>query len=175
MPAQTREKVTPLSWGARILFGLIAFVGTVVYAASFGIFEQSENILQAAKSIGVSSGLSWIGFGAVLLGATRFRPSILAWADACLRAQAAGIAVLMASVLVNLMSLAGGSALSPSGTDFKAVHAVILIAADVLMAVLFARRATRLGMRFSLALALWIFVLNGLFILFLIAGPVPFY
>jgi hypothetical protein len=171
---RTGNEVENFSWPARTLFGLIAFAGTAVYAASFGTFEQSERVLLIARSVGVSSGISWVAFGIVLLGATRCRPSVLAWADACLRAQVAGIAVLMTSVLLNLISLASGSFLLPTGGAFRTVHVGIILIADVLMATLFVRHARRLGMKPMVALVLWVFILNGFFILFLIASPVRF-
>lgn len=163
------NQVVPLSWAARVLFGCIAFAGTAVYASSFGVFDGSENLLPIARSIGIASGISWIVFGAVLLAATRCRPSVLAWADACLVAQAAGIGVLMTSVLVNLIARASDAASTENA--FKMVHAAIVLAADVLMAWLFVRRARRLGMSLKMALALWVLILNGCFLLILLASP----
>ncbi|MEW6207466.1 MAG: hypothetical protein AB1631_03810 [Acidobacteriota bacterium] len=161
-------QVASLSWAARVLFGCIAIAGTAVYAASFGVFDRSEKLLPLARSIGIASGISWIAFGAVLLAATRCRPSILAWADACLVAQAAGIGVLMASVLVNLAARASDAA--PTENVFRMIHGAIILAADVLMAWLFVRRARRLGMSLKMALALWVLALNGFFLLLLIAA-----
>lgn len=158
MTAQNANTNPSLSWAARILFGCIAIVGTVVYATSFG-----ASLLPLARRVGIASGISWIAFGAVLLAATRCRPSILAWADACLVAQAAGISVLMMSVLVNLIARASDA--PPSETAFRAIHGAIILSADVLMACLFARRARRLGMSLKAALALWTLALNGFFLL----------
>lgn len=171
MTTQTTNtnQVAPLSWAARVLFGCIAFAGTAVYATSFGVFDRSERLLPLARSVGIASGISWIVFGAVLLAATRCRPSVLAWADACLMAQAAGISVLMASVIVNLIARASDAASTEN--TFKLIHAAIILAADVLMAWLFVRRARRLGMSLKMALALWVLILNGFFLLFLIASP----
>jgi hypothetical protein len=171
MAAQTANtnQVAPLSWAARVLFGCIAIAGTAVYAASFGLFDTSKNLLPVARSVGIASGISWIAFGAVLLAATRSRPSVLAWADACLIAQAAGIGVLMTSVLINLIARASDADLAQN--TFKFAHAGIILAADVLMAWLFVRRAQRLGMSLKMALALWVLALNGFFLLILLASP----
>jgi len=167
--SQTANQVAPLSWAARVLFGCIALAGTAVYATSFGLFDRSEKLLPVARSIGIASGISWIIFGAILLAATRCRPSVLAWADACLIAQAAGIGVLMTSVLVNLVARASDAA--PTEDAFKMIHLAIVLAADVLMAWLFVGRARRLGMSLKMALALWILALNGFFLLTLLASP----
>jgi hypothetical protein len=56
----------------------------------------------------------------------------------------------------------------PPSTAFVAAHLALLLAADVSMAVYFARKALRLGMPLSMSIGLWVGVLNGAFALFLV-------
>lgn len=152
-----------LSWPARFLLGFISFVGTAVYAASFALIEFRERLMPLAVAVGIASAISWIVFGAVLLVVTRSRPSLLAWVDTCLVTQNMGIAVLMLSALVNLIFYATGASLSDSASAL--VHTIILISADIVMAIVFVRRAVRIALSRATALALWIVVINGVFAL----------
>lgn len=154
-----------LSWPARFLLGFISFAGTAVYAASFALTGYRERLMPIAIAIGIASGISWIVFGLVLLLATRGRPSILAWVDTCLVTQSMGIAVLMLTALINLIVYAAGATLGDNSSAL--LHLGILIAADIVMAITFVRRAIRTTLNRSMALALWILALNGIFALLL--------
>lgn len=154
-----------LSWPARFLLAFISFAGTAVYAGSFALAGYREKLMPVAVAVGIASAISWPVFGLVLLMVTRSRPSILAWVDTCLVAQNIGIAVLMLSALVNLIFYASGASVSDYTSTF--VHTIILLAADTVMAAIFVRRASRIALSRAKALALWIIVLNGIFVLLL--------
>ena len=77
-----------------------------------------------------------------------------------------GIAVLSFASLANLALAA--TVLSGESSTFVAVHLALLLAADLSMAVYFTRRALRMGMPLSLAVVLWVGVLNGAFALLLV-------
>lgn len=173
--ASDRERIVPvdeaviaelLSWPARFLLAFISFAGTAVYAASFALTGYRERLLPMAIAVGIASGISWVAFGAVLLTVTRSQPSILAWVDTCLVTQNMGIAVLMLSAIVNLIVyLIGRTSLSDNTSTI--IHTIILIAADILMAAIFVRRASRIALSRAKALLLWILALNGIFVLLL--------
>ena len=104
-------------------------------------------------------------FGLALLLARR-AGSAWEWFDICLRTMALGIAVLSFASVVNLAVATTAS--SKGSAAFVAVHLALLLAADLSMAVYFTRRARRKGMPLSLAVALWVGVLNGAFALLLV-------
>ena len=79
---------------------------------------------------------------------------------------ALGIAVLSFASLANLALAA--TAFGGGNAAFVAVHLAFLLAADLSMLVYFTRRAVRKGMPLSLAVALWVGVLNGAFALLLV-------
>lgn len=154
-----------LTWTNRILLGVLAFAGTAVYAASFALLAGREAVLPLATAIAIAAGASWPVLGLSLLAATRLRPGILEWADVCLVTMSFGIAGLMAGVLWNLTAwLAEMSTGSATGLFFY-FHLAILVAADVLMAAIFMRRARALGLNAMTALMLWVLALNGTFVL----------
>lgn len=146
----------------RIAFGLLAFGGTAVYAASFTGAERLEPLAPAAIAVGVAAGASWPIFGAMLLAASRLRPSVVEWADACLATMAAGMFFLLGAAAANVALRMG----AVPGVDVWSIgwfHTGMLLAADTLMCVLFVRRAMRLGLGAGTAVALWIGGLNGTF------------
>ncbi|MCI0486664.1 MAG: hypothetical protein L0229_08700 [Blastocatellia bacterium] len=155
-----------LSWTGRFLFGMVAIAGTVIYAASFALIEESAKLVPVARAIGIASGVSWPVFGVILLLVTRCRPRVLAWADACLITMIAGITVLMLSALSNVAAFVI-KAIESAGAS-TTIHTAILIAADLLMAVVFVRHARMLGLGRALAVTLWVVALNGIFAALLI-------
>lgn len=150
------ERPAALSWGARLALGAVAVAGSAAYAASFAWAPQAGEAVRLARPIAIAAGLSWPAFGAALLLATRRRPSVLAWADACLVTMAPGIGVLLLSALLNLLH---------RGTT--PAHGLVLLLSNAAMAGVFVSRARRLGMRAPLAVALWVGVLDGAFLLLL--------
>ena len=158
-----------LSWTGRLLFGTAAIAGTCIYAASFALIEEGAKLASVATAIGIASGISWPGFGVILLFVTRCRPRILAWADACLITMIAGIVVLMLSALLNMSAFAIKA--SEAAGALTMIHIAILIAADLLMALVFIYLARRLGLSRLLAATLWVVALNGIFagLLFLLS------
>lgn len=142
------------NWPHRVLLCGIAFAGSAVYAWSFAGVPEREQWLPVAGAIGFAAGVSWVLFGILILTVARCRPSVMAWADACLITMAAGITVKMATVVANTIS--------PPSAVF---HLAVLMAANLTMAFVFIRRAQRLGVRPLLAAALWFGALNGLFAL----------
>ncbi len=155
---------SPLSWTTRLALGAIAIVGTIIYAASFALTSYRDSLLPIAIAIGIASAVSWPGFGVSLLMVTRCRPSVMAWADACLIAQCTGIAVLMISGALNLILYFVRPQPSSPIDGIAYLHGTIVMAADVVMAIGFVRRAKQRGMTGRVALALWVLALNGLFV-----------
>lgn len=155
----------PLSTAKRLLFGGFAFAGTAVYAVSFSLIRESFQLLPIAAAIGIAAGVSWIGFGIILLIVTRLRPSIMDWADACLATMATGNAILFVSVAANVIIFLFGSKEGPIAGTLIPLHAAVLIAADIIMGSIFIQRSSSLGLGRFTAAALWIFGLNGLFAL----------
>jgi len=79
---------------------------------------------------------------------------------------ALGIALLSLASVANLaVALA---VLSRRSSAFVALHLAFFLIADASMAVYFARKALRLGIPLSMAIVLWIGVLNGVFVLVLV-------
>ena len=147
------------SWPRRLLLGYVAIAGTALYAASFALVEDRENLAPIAQAIGIAAGVSWPVFGLILLLITRCRPGVLVWVDACLVTMSAGIGLLMLSTLLNL----GVFVLNFSHGVLMPLHLAILLAADTAMALVFVRRSRSLGLNWAQALVLWVIALNGVF------------
>lgn len=143
---------TKLYWPYRLLLTGVAFAGSAIYAWSFAHVPQREQWLPVASAVGIAAGVSWVLFGLLLLTVTRARPSVWAWADACLVTMAAGMTIKMTTVAANLIS--------PPGASF---HLAVLMTANLVMAGVFIWCAKRLAMRPLLAAGLWFGVLNGIF------------
>jgi hypothetical protein len=171
----------PGAWPQRLLLGVVAVAGTVAYSASFRTVPTTGArwLAPAGLAVGAAAGVSWLAFGAVLLLLTGGRPSVLKWADACLRTMAAGIAVLTFGTAFNLgvaplwqASAGHASAGAPSGPPLGlllGVHLVLLANGNVVMGVAFFREARRLGLGPAAAVAAWACVLNGVFALILMS------
>src|SRR6266566_1075009 len=127
-----------LSGAARVGLVLAAVIGTAAYGASFGVGSISNWARVWGTRVALAAGLSWPMFG---------------------------LALSFASVV----NLAVATTASRRGsTAFVAVHLALLLVADVSMAVYFTRKALRLGMPLSIAVILWVGVLNGTFALLLV-------
>src|SRR5437867_1666888 len=96
--------IVPLTILRRVLLVAVAFGGSAIYALSFALAYDSSTVTAMACLVGLAAGTSWIIFGLVLLGTTHCRPTVLAWADACLVTMGAGIATKSASIVLNLGS-----------------------------------------------------------------------
>lgn len=143
---------TTLNWPQRLLLTCVAFGGSAIYAWSFAHAPQREQWLPVASAVGIAAGVSWVLFGLLLLTVTRTKPSVLAWADACLVTMAAGMTIKMTTVVANLIS--------PPGAWF---HLAVLMTANLTMAGVFIWRASWLAMHPLLAAGLWFGALNGIF------------
>ena len=139
-----------LTWRVRFTLAIFAFAGSTVYAWSFSFF--TKDIVPLASAVGIAAGLSWICFGALLLGVTRLRVKPTLLADVCLRAMAVGIAIKMMSVFLNFTTIVPGL-----------FHCVMLLVANLAMAVVFAIGVRTLGIALHHALVLWFVGLNGIF------------
>ncbi len=149
----------------RVALVLVALLGTAAYGASFVVGTISNVAWVGSTHVALAAGLSWPVFGLALLGARR-TGGAGEWFDICLRTMALGIAVLSFASVANLAVAA--AALSRGSTAFVAVHLAFLLVADVSMAIYFTRKALRLGMPLSIAIVLWVGVLNGAFALLLV-------
>lgn len=156
--------VVPSDWPRRLMLGATALGGTVAYAVSFRALPGAGRLVGAGAAVGLAAGLSWGTFGGALLLVTGRGASALDWADACLRTMAAGIAVLALAAALNV---ACGVAGIDAGPPIAGAHAAILLAANGVMCLTFARRAQLLGLSRGTALGLWMLVLNGTFALIL--------
>lgn len=157
-----------LSWGRRFALGSYAFAATAIYAGSFALTDSVSRLLPLAAAIGLAAAVSWPLFGAALLARMKGRPSVLAWADACLRTMAVGNTVLLLSVGANLMRGLFWTGTQQDG-NWPAVHLAVLLVANFTMAAVFTTQAGRLGMRPGLASLMWFGVLGGAFFLALAA------
>lgn len=152
-------------WRTRVLLMLLAAGGTLAYAASFqGLAGRAlpQHVAHTAACVGIAAGLAWPVFGAALLLVTGGRPSALHWADACLRAMAAGLVVLGFAAVINLdVRLVGVPAAIRRW--LPAFHAALLVAANALMCGVFVGEARRLHVPPLAAMTLWMLALNGTF------------
>jgi hypothetical protein len=156
-----------LSWSRRACLALIAIGGSVAYALSFQRLPESQRLAPLAAAVMWSAALSWPIFGGAVLLATRTRPSILDWTDACLRTMAIGMAVLTAGSIANVAALsrfdAGRFLGCPELLLTLWIHLMLLLAAQVFMAVSFLHEAAQLRLSTLWAILLWIAGLCGPF------------
>ena len=139
----------------RLVLAAVAFFGTFLYAVTFLISGSGRDLAPLAGRIGIASAVSWPLFGLGLVVVTRGRPSLLSWVDLCLCLQAEGIAVLGASMVINLLDLpvpAWG-------------HGIIIGISNAVMGAEFVRGAQRRGLNTRAALLLWLGLLDGVFAL----------
>jgi len=134
-------------------------VGSALYGWAW-LSSDSGSWQRHGPAIAIAAGLSWIVFGAGIGAVTRFRPSVWSWADLCLRVMAIGITPLILA-----------AALVWSGITETVVHVGLLLVSNGVMLTLFARGAMVRGMPLAVALALWVLVLDGIFILLLLVRP----
>lgn len=164
--AVNRSLAHPSNAFARRLFlGSIAIAGTALYVASFQLAPGAAELLDPALRMGVSAGLSWIGFGVLLLVLSR-RTTIGGWADICLSTMTVGILVMSLGVLANVSARLvfgrlGGDPRTISG--LASIHVAILLGADVAMGAWFTSRAAPRHLSTTGALLAWIFGLNAIF------------
>jgi signal transduction histidine kinase len=147
----------PLSSVTRVALVLVALIGTAAYGASFVVGSISSVAWVWSTRVALAAGLSWPVFGLALLGARR-TGGAWEWFDICLRTMTLGIAVLSFASVANLAVAA--TALSRGSSALVAVHLAFLLVADVSMAVYFTLKALRLGMPLSIAVVLWVGVLE---------------
>jgi hypothetical protein len=151
----------PLQWPGRVLLALVAFGGTLAYAASFRALPDADALARPAAGVALAAAVAWPLFGAALLLVTGARPSPLDWADACLRTMAAGVVVLALAATLNLNVPLLGAA--PPAPWVAAGHLALLVAANGVMLLVFVGEARRLGLRAATAATLWVLVLDGTF------------
>jgi hypothetical protein len=166
----TSVSVPPaLARSARVLLALIALGGATVHAASYRLVDAAAPLAPLAVGVGIAALTAWIGFGFLVLTAAEMRPrryrgiTVLHWADACLVALAAGVAVKMVGVAVNIL-IAGVGGGRADLALIAPIQLVILVATDVTIGVVFARFAGRLGMPMRTAATLWIVGFNGILV-----------
>jgi hypothetical protein len=142
---------------SRVALSTLAIAGTAAYAASFGPGTISDTATVWGVRVALAAGCSWPVFGSALIASSGSRRA-WDWFDACLRTMAVGIGILSLATFSNSTTLR---------TSLNA-HLGILLLADVSMAAYFVNQARRLAMPATTALALWIGVLNGTFVLLLL-------
>lgn len=171
----SERRLNMLSWPARLLLGVWAFIGTGLHAGSFAVLPGAERLLPIAVGIGISAGVSWLVVGVAVLALTRGeRRRVANWFDTCLVAMGVGECLLVGAAGVNAAAGRLGIANEP---DFMmGLHLGILIAADALMSAVFAWRACKSGEKLLTAAALWVVVLNGSFavVLWALARPLGY-
>jgi hypothetical protein len=167
-PATVSSDTAPVFRNAsRIAYASFAVLGTFAYSESF----RAVGVLMGklAAMIGLSAGLSWIGFGALLALCTRHRISVQAWFDACLRTMVIGNGVLLVTVILNIgRSVEAGPSPLPvlcEAWGWILAHGAVLLAADGLMCRKFVAEALALSVGRGRALLLWVGGLHGFFAL----------
>jgi hypothetical protein len=153
-----RERLRPVTRAALVA---VAFGGSAVYALSFAGDAGARQWLAHATAVGAAAASSWILFGVLLIVATRGRPSIVSWMDACLATMAVGIAVKMIGVALNLVWWWKDS-LAPRAAHLVLIHLAVLACADVAMGARFCAESRARGVSLRAALALWL-ALNSVF------------
>jgi hypothetical protein len=139
----------------RAALAAVAFAGSAVYALSFAGAAGAQRYASHAAAVGVAAGLSWIIFGVLLIAATRGRPSVASWIDACLATMAVGIAIKMIGVVLNLV-WGWNESIAPRAAQLVFVHLAILACADVAMGARFCFECRARGVSLRAALALWL-------------------
>lgn len=149
-----------------------AFVGTATYAASFALLSPDQRppwLLPLAIGVAIASTMSWPILGALLKAASPDQRTLLGWFDACLVTIAFGEIPLLLAAGWNLIA----SFVSPSPAALLGGHLGLLAGSDILMGVIFAKKAPALGMPAGRAALLWVVVMNGVFGLLLLALARP--
>ena len=132
-----------MGWTRRLVCGIGIVAGSALYA------------LVLDPVIAVAAALSWPVFGVALLFVTKGKPSMIKWADACLNTMIVGILILSASTLLEAVK-----------TTPLPVHLWVLVLSQLCMALIFLEEASRLSLRPVPAVALWLGVLDGSFLVF---------
>ena len=161
------------SLARRLALGSIAIFGTAAYVASFHLAPERAELLDIARRVGTSAGISWIAFGVLLLALSR-RTTIGEWSDICLSTMAVGIAVMSLGVLTNVSAryMFGSAGGDPRTTSaLRAVHVAILLGSDVAMGAWFASRAAPKHLGVGQALLAWVFGLNVMFVVLMLVVP----
>ena len=136
----------------------LAFAGTALYVS--GIYFLAPSFFPIALMVGIAAGVSWPIFGFFLLYVGNPHAGAWEWADDCLDAIRVGIFIKTAAVLAT--GLAVSIAMIPQSVTTVFQIAALLIA-DVAMGYRFTNSATARGMSRSVAIVLWLAVLNGVF------------
>ncbi|MEX2216468.1 MAG: hypothetical protein WD768_20315 [Phycisphaeraceae bacterium] len=163
-PEYPIRPLAPIKRGALIA---LAFAGSTMYALFYGWLFPAV-LYHRAAVVGIAAGSSWLIFGCVLLGVSGRLPSespgsrVLNWMDASLIAIAWGMGVKMMGLMLNVYLLAVDSVLFHA-----AVQIMTLLAADVLMGIVFVHRARELGVSLGRGITLWLMALNLPFALIL--------
>lgn len=144
-----------MGWSGRLAWGGLAIAGSGLYAWAWQRHGGGPFAAWGPR-VALAAGISWFVFGAALGVATRLRPSLMAWVDACLKTMGPGI--------VPLIVAAG---LVVGGLDSATLHLGLLALSDLGMLLLFLRQARGLGMPPRGAVLLWVAALNGAFALLL--------
>ncbi len=155
----TTSRYSSILNGRDALLAAVAIVGTAAYVLSFGLLDYGR-IPAVVLAVGPAAGLSWFVLGAALL-LIGGRAVIVPAMRLCLRTMAIGIAILTASMVLN--GLIGRHRID--GFFWVQFHYYLLIASDGAMAGYFIGRAPRLGISRLVAGLLWVFALNGAFVL----------
>jgi hypothetical protein len=150
----------------RLLLGAVAVLGTLAYSLSF-LPAAGGRFVGPGAAIGVAAGVSWFVLGAAVLWMSRGRPSIGAWADACLATMAVGIGLLSAGTILNLAAW-GVPAVGSAPEALAAAHLAILLASNIAMGATFVRRAGRLGLSAVCGTGAWVLALDGTFAIILL-------
>jgi hypothetical protein len=150
----------------------LAFLGTAVYAGSFAALSTDQRpawLLPLAIGVAIASGVSWPLLGIVLLRLSPDRATLMRWFDACLVTIAFGEAWLLSAAAWNIIAVQ----VEPAQGLLLATHLALLLAADITMCAIFARRARAIGMPTRQAITIWVFVMNGVFAALLLALAKP--
>jgi len=144
-----------------LLLGSVAVGGSLLFGAAAGAVLPAISIAKGGLLLTLSTGCSWLVFGALLIMVTK-KP-ILSLAEICLVTMAYGEAVLVSGAACDWALLRPGVArLDPAWTN-----GLIVLAADILMCAMFASQLSRSGVARRTSIGLWVLGLNGSWAVFL--------
>ncbi|MGV3773137.1 MAG: hypothetical protein ACO1QB_09570 [Verrucomicrobiales bacterium] len=141
---------------------LFPFLATALYNLSFTAVATAGAITISAFHIGIAAALSWCFFGVLLHWAGRLPIGTIFLL--CLDVMFRGNLVLLLSVVLNLCA----PFLQISAISLVIWHSIILLAANLVMALRFCRLIAQAGLGLRKGILYWMAGQNGIFAVVLV-------
>ncbi|MBI1849728.1 MAG: hypothetical protein HYR85_05240 [Planctomycetes bacterium] len=140
----------------RVAFGSIAILGTAAWMTGVAAVTLWVQHVGAVVGWGLVAGVSWLVLGVAIVVKTGRVPSEVAWAEACLRTLAFGVAVLVAGFSTTVFVRAVVGPPSANGIALASVLASFAVMRRTLVA-----KARRLGLGSWATIGTWFVALAG--------------